>query len=256
VIPEHRRRQLLEQIKQNGAARVPELAEQLGVSPATVRRDLLLLERSGEIKRTHGGAVLPHLSTSFEPRYHEKAQHQADAKRLIAREAGRLVHNGEVVILDSGSTTFALALELKTKRNLTVITTDIKIANELADHPELEVIVVGGKVRPELYSLIGHFAEQALRNVHANKAFIGADAISLKAGVTNATFEEVPVKQLAIAAADEVYLLADHTKLDKVSLAKVADLAAFDLFITDAGIDPKVAARYRDSGLDLVVASA
>lgn len=255
MIPEHRRRLLLEQIKRSGVVNVPGLSASLDVSYATVRRDLHLLEQRGEIQRTHGGAVLPHLSASFEPRYHDKAARQAEAKRQIARQASKYVANGEVILLDSGSTAFALALELKAKRQLTVITTDIKIAHELADHPEMEVIVVGGKVRPELYSLIGHFAEQALRNVHANKSFIGADAISLTGGVTNATFEEVPIKQLSIASADEVYLIADHTKLDRVSLAKVADLSAFNVFITDGQVDQEVVARYRDSGLNLVVAA-
>lgn len=254
MLPEHRRRMLLDYVKRQGAANVVELSSSLHVSEATVRRDLLVLEERGELERTHGGAILRHLGTAFEPPYAEKAARMAAAKHAIAAEAAKLVNDGDVIILDSGSTTYALALAVRERADLTVITTDIKIAHDLAAQPDMSVIVVGGRVRPQLYSVIGPFAEHTLREIHANTAFIGADAISTHAGVTNAMFEEVSVKRLAIESAGNRVLIADHTKFDKVSLAKVAGLDHFDLCITDDGIPREVLDRYGAVDLSITVA--
>lgn len=255
MVPEHRRRQLIDHLREHGVANVAELATDLRVSPSTVRRDLHMLEDQGWLQRTHGGAVLPEVSASFEPPYTEKLGRMASEKRAIARLAAEHVGEGEVVILDSGSTTLALALELKRRRRLTVITTDLKIGEGLCGVPSFEVIVVGGRVRPEFYAMVGPFAEQTLRQVHANVAFLGADAIDLHRGVSNASLDEVPIKQLAIAAADRTVLIADHTKFGRESLAKVADLTRFDLVITDAGLDPILRAAIRDAGIELAVAT-
>lgn len=244
----------MDYVKRQGAANVVELSESLRVSEATVRRDLLVLEERGELARTHGGAMLRHLGTAFEPPYVEKATRMADAKRAIAAEAAKLVKDGDVIILDSGSTTYALALAIRERADLTVITTDIKIAHDLSAQPDITVIVVGGRVRPQLYSVIGPFAEHTLREIHANTAFVGADAISTRTGVTNAMFEEVSVKRLAIESAGSRVLIADHTKFDKISLARVADLDQFDLCITDDGVPDEVLDRYRASDLTIKVA--
>ena len=254
MLPEHRRRQLLTYLKRHGAANVIDLSANLGVSEATVRRDLHELQQRGELERTHGGAVAPNVGTAFEPQYQEKTQRQAAAKSAIAHEAARFVKNGDVVILDSGSTTHALALVLRERSNLTVITSDIKIAYDLSSQPSIDVIVVGGRIRPELYSIIGHFAERNLEEVHANVAFVGADAISVRAGVTNATLDEVPIKRRVIRSAAITVLMADHTKFDKLSLARVAALSEFDHCITDGGIAAETLERYRAADLDVVIA--
>lgn len=255
MVPEHRRRQLIDHLREHGVANVAQMATDLGVSASTVRRDLLMLEEQGWLQRTHGGAVLPEASASFEPSYAEKLGRMAAAKRLIGRLAACHVGDGEVVVLDSGSTTLAVALELKRRRRLTVITTDLKIAEALSGVQGFEVIVVGGRVRSEFYAIVGPFAEQTLRQVHANVAFLGADAIDLGRGVSNASLDEVPIKQLAIAAADRAILVADHTKFGRESLAKVVDLSVFDLVITDDGLDPSSRAAIRDKGIDLSVAT-
>jgi DeoR family transcriptional regulator, fructose operon transcriptional repressor len=254
MLPEARRRQLLEYLSHDGSGNVEQLATLLEVSPATIRRDLQQLEKGGHLKRTHGGAVLPHLSTAFEPLYGEKKERQIAEKRAIAKLASTRVEDGQVVILDSGSTTLALAMELKKKRNLTVITTDLKIALEMSAVPGCDVIIVGGKVRPQLYSVIGAMAEQALQGLHANHAFLGADAIDLHVGVTNANLEEIAVKQRAIASARAAILLADHSKFGKVSLAKVAALTVFHEVISDWGLDGDTVKSYGDTGIILTLA--
>jgi DeoR family fructose operon transcriptional repressor len=251
MLPEQRKRRLLELLSARGWADVSQLADELRVSAATVRRDLQFLEGHGHIKRTHGGAVLPHVSTAFEPVLVEKSGQNRKEKEAVAREAAKLVSNGEVVVLDSGSTILALAQELKRKRDLTVITNDLKIALELCDAPGFNVIVLGGKVRPSLYSVTGPSVEEALGRFNANHSFLGADGINLDAGLTNASLEEAPIKTLMIRCGQRATLLADHSKFGKASLVKVCDLTEFDLVLTDDGLESKVAKRYLEAGVNL-----
>lgn len=254
MVPEHRRRQLIDHLREHGVANVAQMATDLGVSVSTVRRDLLVLEDQGWLQRTHGGAVLPAICASFEPSYAEKLTSMAAAKRAIARLAASHVADGAVVILDSGSTTLAVAVELKRRRRLTVITTDLRIAEALSGVQGFEVIVVGGRIRPGFNAIVGPLAEQALQQVHANVAFLGADAIHVLRGVSNASLDEVPIKRLVIGAADRSILVADHTKFGRESLAKVADLSVFDLLITDDGLSPSSRAAVRSEGIDLSIA--
>lgn len=254
MLPEQRKRRLLELLTVQGWADVGQLAAQLDVSPATVRRDLQVLEQHGHIKRTHGGAVLPHVSTAFEPHHLEKSGRNRHEKEAIARRAALTVENGDVVVLDSGSTMLCLAQELKVKRDLTVITNDLKIALELCDAVGFEVIILGGRIRPSLYSVIGPTVEDALRGLNANHSFLAADSVSVQAGLTNASLEETAIKRLMITCGRRSVLLADHSKFDKASLARVSDLTDFDELITDDGLDSSVAKRYTNAGVNLTLA--
>ena len=244
LLPEQRRRRIIEVLAAEQAADVTSLAGTFEVSPATIRRDLQQLERSGLITRTHGGAVTSE-SKAFEPLYADKAHEQAHEKAAIAARAARMVEDGDVIVLDSGSTTLALAKRLKQHRDLTVIAADV---------PTFNVIVVGGQVRPGLYSLVGSTAEHVMAQFHANHAFLGADAIDLQMGISNASMLEVNIKRQVIESASNVVLVADHTKFERTSLVKVADLEAVDVIVTDADIDPTTAQRYADRDHHLVLA--
>lgn len=257
MLPEERRRRIVDTLNREGAADVPALARAFGVSDATIRRDLHDLQDRGFVHRTHGGAVAYHLSTAFEPVFAEKIRRGKDAKDAIAAVAAERVEDGEVVVLDSGSTTHALARVLRSRRRgLTVITTDLMIALELSDVPGYEVIVVGGSVRPRLYSVVGPLAEGMLSDLHANHAFLGADAVSLESGVTNATLSEVGIKQRVVGCTPHPVLLADHSKFGKVSLAHVAGLRDFEEIITDDALPTETARVYRETGLTLTLAEA
>lgn len=245
---------LLDLLTMAGSGNVEELADQLDVSHATIRRDLHVLAQAGHVLRTHGGAVLPHASAAFEPLHQEKRSVRANAKAAIARVAARVVQDGDVVVLDSGSTTLALAVELRPKRELTVITSDLKVALDLATMSAHEVIVTGGRVRAQLFSLIGPLAEAGLRQLHADHAFLGADAIDLERGVTNANIDEAAVKRRALASCRRATLLADHSKFDRVSLAHVCPLGDFDSIITDDGIDRECYDRYQRAGVPITLA--
>jgi DeoR/GlpR family transcriptional regulator of sugar metabolism len=238
----------------SGGADVAGLSTTLDVSPATVRRDLQYLESQGYLRRTHGGAVLPFESTAFYPHYESKIRQNQPEKLAVAREASHRVSNGDVVVLDSGTTTLLLAKELRGKRDLTIVTTDLKIALELADVPGFEVICVGGTVRSRSYNTLGTFAEQMLRELHANHAFLGADGVDLHAGVTNATVTEVPLKRLMMRSGRVVTLITDHSKFGRVGLAKVADLTDFQEIITGSGLSSATLKHYLAVGARITIA--
>lgn len=255
MLPDQRRKKLLEVLSLAGGADVGRLSSTLDVSPATVRRDLQYLEDQGFLRRTHGGAVLPFESTAFYPHYENKMHHNQGEKVVIAAVAARKVADGDVVVLDSGTTTLLLAKELRTKQNLTIVTSDLKIALELTDVPGFEVICIGGTVRPRSYNTLGTFAEQMLRELHANHTFLGADGIDLRAGVTNATVTEVPVKRLMKRCGRTTTLIADHSKFGRVGLAKVADLTDFDEIICGPDLAPTTIERYVAAGARITIAA-
>lgn len=255
VLSVERHRQLLASLSEEGATAVPELSERLQVSPATVRRDLKILAAKGLVQRVHGGAMLvSEAEETTEPLHQEKIRRFRHEKIAIAREAASRVRNGDVIALDSGSTTLALARELRRHTDLTVITTDLEIAMTLADSSGIDVIITGGSVRRQLYSLVGPLAEQSLRDLNAQICFLGADAIDTTSGVTNASLPEVVVKRALLNCGRQKILLADHSKFDRVSLAEVAPLDGFTEVITDAGVAGDVAGRYVASGARLTLA--
>jgi DeoR/GlpR family transcriptional regulator of sugar metabolism len=255
LLPSERRRQLQERLARDRVLEVPELAELLQVSQATVRRDLERLEREGQLQRVRGGAVVPTgLGDTAEPMHREKVRAQAAAKQAIARCIAARVRPGDVIALDSGTTTLAIAMALRTLEYATVITTDLQIAVALADTAGIDVIIVGGSVRRGLYTVVGPLAERTLEALNVGTAYVGADAIDLERGVTNASLSEVAVKRALLASARERVLVADHSKFDHVSLAEVAKLDRFDEIVTDAQLPPAVVERYRAAGSQLTLA--
>ncbi|HBE80790.1 MAG TPA: DeoR/GlpR transcriptional regulator [Firmicutes bacterium] len=240
ILPAERRKRILEYIQQNGSGRIEELATTLGVSEATVRRDLSILDTEGFVDRTHGGAVLPETSTAFERLYPEKRALFSEEKQAIGLKAATMVSDGETLILDSGSTTFEIARNLIFHKNLTIITYDLFIASSFIYDPSTTVIVTGGVRRDGFNVLIGPIAEELLRQVKVNKAFIGADAVDFTQGITNATFTEVSIKRLIIEAANEVVLVADHSKFGKLALAKVCSLNQIQHIVTDQKLDDSI----------------
>ncbi|MGE5553323.1 MAG: DeoR/GlpR family DNA-binding transcription regulator [Betaproteobacteria bacterium] len=236
MLPAERHSLILEHLQSARSVKIEELASLLKVSEATVRRDLTSLATKGLVSRTHGGAILPTASTAFERLYPEKRMLNQEEKRRIGAEAAALVADGETIILDSGSTTFEIARNLARHKNLTLITNDLFIAGSIAYDPSTTVIVTGGVRREGFNVLVGPVAEEFLRNVNVNRSFLAADAIDFEHGVTNATFIEVAIKQLIIAAAREVVLVADHTKFGSVALVKVCSLDRVHRVITDSGL--------------------
>jgi DeoR/GlpR family transcriptional regulator of sugar metabolism len=219
-----------------------ELGRTFDVTLATVRRDLKALSEQGLIKIDHGGTSAVGLWNGFvEPAYETKVFVKHEAKQAIGSSAAALVHDGDAIILDSGTTNVEIAKQLRRLhlKDLTVITYDIMVAKELCPEQNMNVIVLGGLLRKSFYSTYGPYTEYILKQMRANKAFLGIDAASIDSGITNIVLEEVPIKQLMIEISDEVIMVADSSKFSKTAPHRVCAWNAIDYVITDQSICPE-----------------
>lgn len=244
-IPAERQKKMIEYIETNTSAQIHELAQHFHVSEATVRRDLDDLDQQGALRRTHGGAIKVDRSTSYEHMYSEKISLMTEEKQRIAEAAARMVHNGDTVMIDSGTTTLFIAQALARHENLTLITNDLCIAYQTQIHPSSTLIVTGGMRRQGRQELVGTVPENFIRDTHVDIAFIGVDGIDLTGGATNANFAEVGVKRLMLKSGMRSVIAADHTKFGRVALARICDLTEADLILTDAGVEDDMLSRLR-----------
>ncbi len=226
-----RHQQIEQLIRANGRATVEELSARFGVSPATIRRDLERLAGAGLLQRAHGGAVALERAAP-EPPVASRAGERADEKQRIGRAAAALIGAGETIFLGSGSTTLAVARHLHGTRGLKVITNALTIANELAGSPEISLIITGGLLRSSEQSMLGHLAEQALRQLRADKAVIGIRAISAAEGLTSDYGAETSADRAILACAPQLLLVADHSKLGRVANVVLAPASAVHTLVT------------------------
>jgi len=250
-IPAERQKKMMEYIETNTSAQIRELAEKFHVSEATVRRDLDDLDQQGALRRTHGGAIKVDRSTSYESMYSEKIGLMLDEKHRIANHAAQMIHSGDTVLIDSGTTTFFIAQALSHHENLTIITNDLYIAYQTLLHPSSTMIVTGGTRRQGRQELVGTITENFIRDSHVDLAFIGVDGIDLTGGATNANFAEVGVKRLMLHSAAKGVIVADHSKFGRVALARICDLKEAALLITDKGLEPEMQNRLKKLGVQI-----
>ena len=250
-IPAERQKKMMEYIEANTSAQIHELAEKFHVSEATVRRDLDDLDQQGALRRTHGGAIKVDRSTSYESMYSEKIGQMLDEKHRIADYAAKMVHSGDTVLIDSGTTTFFIAQALAHHENLTLITNDLYIAYQTPIHPSSTLIVTGGVRRQGRQELVGTITENFIRDSHVDIAFIGVDGIDMTGGATNANFAELGVKRLMLSSAARSVIVADHSKFGRVALARICDLKEASLLLTDRELDPDIQNRLRKLGVHI-----
>ena len=214
-----------------GYASSADLMEITSSSKATVRRDLLALEESGRISVTHGGAVSLYHKLPPEGSYKEKNTSNSKEKGNIARATAALIPEGSKVIIDSGTTTLKLVPYLREIKNLTVLTNDVNIASSLYDCSNIELIMLGGAVRPGYCSVIGSYAEAQVGVFSADICIIGTDAVN-ENGISIANLDEVGIKKSIIKASKKTIIVADHTKIGHESFAKVCSLGNIDTIVT------------------------
>lgn len=230
-----RRGRIREALKLQGAVRVDDLAERLGVSAATVRRDLADLEKAGDLRRVHGGAI-PLGGRLEEPLFDDKTGIAEVEKLAIAKEALALISPDESIYLDGGSTVLNLARMLSGMTSLTVVTNSLHVASALSGKgPRL--IMVGGELRRRSQTFVGALTEAVINRLHVDKAFMGTIGMSVAEGLTTTDPNEAMTKQLIVAHADQVILLANSGKVGKVAFAKVGDIEGVDLLVTDKAVD-------------------
>jgi DeoR/GlpR family transcriptional regulator of sugar metabolism len=251
MLTEERRALILERLATQGRVLASDLTDELAVSSDTIRRDLRELDDVGLLRRVHGGALPRHGDASS---FAARTRRAPEAKASIARRAAACVRDGQVVVLDGGTTTLELAHALSDDLHATVITTSPPIALALADHPGLEVTVVGGTLRPNALVTVGAAAIDALRMIRADVVFLGVCGLHPEIGVTTEDLEERHVKAAMIEGAAEVVALADHDKLGTAMPVVVAPLSAVTRLVTDADVDQQALAPYRALGIEVLLA--
>jgi len=239
---------ILEQVGSAGRVDVAALAERLGVSGATVRRDLQALSRSQLLVRTHGGAVSQ--AAEDEVPAQVKAVLRQPEKRRIARAAAALVGEGAVVGLTGGSTTLELARVLRERRGLTVVTNSIDVASELAGRPGIRLVMIGGIVRRSR-ELVGPAAETMLANYHLDLAFIGVDGLSAE-GCTTYDEMEATTDAAFLAQARRRLVVADSSKIGRVTFARISPLSGLTDLVTDRGAAPEALEPVRQAGVAVI----
>ncbi|MDP9185554.1 MAG: DeoR/GlpR family DNA-binding transcription regulator [Actinomycetota bacterium] len=238
---------ILSDLSTDGSVEVAELASRFGVSAATIRRDLELLEEQRLLARTHGGAVTMGVLYELPLRY-KGARHQ-DEKRRIANAAAASIADGMSVGLTGGTTCTEVARELADRERLTVVTNALNIASELAVRPNLKLVVTGGTARPESYELVGPLAEQSLAGLHLDLVVIGVDGIDAQAGCTTHHEVEAHTDLALIERAERVIVVADSSKIGSVAFAQICPVERIDVLITDRGANVRALRALRDAGV-------
>lgn len=253
MLAQHRRSRILDLIKEEGSARVTDLAGMFEVSEVTIRQDLERLAQDNLITREHGGAFLKTIPDLVSTLSLDHAENM-ELKRAIGERAAALIQSGQSIILDSGTTTTEIARNLADKHELTVITTAVNIALMLGSRPGIEVMLAGGEFKPPTLSLTGQKAADFFTNVHVDTAFMAVAGVSVEAGLTYPGFNDLPLKRAIAQAASKVYLVADSTKIGRKAFARLGGVELIDSLITDSHITDEDRGELEQAGLEVLTA--
>lgn len=253
MLPNQRREKILDLLKEDGFAKVIDLARLFKVTEVTIRQDLEKLESEDLIIKEHGGASIKNVADQVRS-FSLIRQENLELKSAIAQKCLEFIENGDTIILDSGSTTTEIAKKLKGFKNLTVITNALNIALLLGTEQDIEVIMTGGEFKPPTLSLTGQKAADFFKGLNVQKLFLATAGISLKSGLTYPSISDLVVKKAMIDAAEVTYLVADSTKIGKSALASLGALSLIDYIITDDGIEEKHKEVFRDNEIEVIVA--
>lgn len=246
-----RQQEILRLARDGGRVDVVSLAEEFQVTAETIRRDLKALDRAGLLRRVHGGAI-PAGRLDFEPDLTERESTAADEKDRIAKAALAELPTQGTVILDAGTTVARLAGIVPLEAELTVVTHSLPIAARLADHPGMQLHLVGGRVRHRTRAAVDAWALRAYGEIRADVVFVAANGFSAEHGLTTPDLAEAAVKHAAMTAARRVVLLADSAKHGQEHFARFGHLSDVDLLITDSGLSPEDATAMERGGMEVV----
>ena len=238
---EERQNNILLLLKTKEKLLVNELCDLYGVSPATIRNDLNTLEKKGLLKRTHGGAIA-NLKIGFEETSVQKFNVFTDEKERIAECAESYIEDGDIIAIDTGTTTYALAKMLSGKQNVTVVTTDLRIANLLEGYNGISLVIAGGAVRKGFGCTVGAIANGVLSQMNVDKVFLATNSVDVNGTLSTPDIEQALIKHSLIKMGRQVFLLCDSTKFTAGSFANFGTLKDVDCVITDSGIDSTILA--------------
>ena len=253
MIPAQRRERIQEYLALHKIVRTVDLCELLDASEATVRRDLEWLEQDGILERTHGGAILSQRMIT-EPEYRQRAIHFPDEKRRIGALAASLIDEGDIVFINSGTTTTQVIQQIRDDEEITVFTNNVNAVLEMGE-PGFHHYLVGGEYQPRSRSIAGRFAIENLKQVYANKAILGVDGISLKHGCTVPTNSEAEVvKQMIERTTGQIIVVTDHSKWGVVSNFQIATIDEIDILITDEALDKSAFESLSEHSVESLIA--
>ncbi len=228
---EIRHKYICDNLASQGKVYVKELAELLGVTPVTVRRDLKFLQENGFLKKAYGGAVLSAPEVNVSARY--RRTRRPKAKQVVGKLAGTLIQDNDIIYLESGSTCYEIIPHLADRRGLTIIVNSLYLMRRLHELAGHRIIIVGGQYRPDRMDMVGPAAENAISQLSGFKAFTGADDIAIDAGISGADVVTVGFARLVLKQASKVIFVGDDTKFDNPALYKIADIDQLNYIVTN-----------------------
>lgn len=244
---------ILQRLHETGKLDITDLASEMKVSGVTIRKDLKLLEEKNLLFRTKGGASTKNPYANEKP-INEKEFINVDQKKKIARAALPLIEKTDAIIIGSGTTVFELSRCLFPSRHFFVITPALKVALELCNRPNVEVIQLGGLIHESSASAAGPFAEKSLQDISCDILFLGVDGIDLDFGLTITNLTEASLNQKMIQLAHRVVIMADSSKFERRGLGRVCNLDQVHCIITDEGVSPKMVKKLEERGVQVIIA--
>ncbi|WP_019535427.1 DeoR/GlpR family DNA-binding transcription regulator [Paenibacillus ginsengihumi] len=242
---------IVQLVNERGSIRVTELSELCEVTEETIRRDLDRLESEGKLLRSHGGAVSIQTEQTVETPYRERETAYPEEKRKIASEAVRFIQENDRIILDASSTAWYMAQRIP-DIPLTVLTNSIKVAVELSAKEKIQVISTGGLLSPRSLSYVGPLAERSLSTYHVDKAFLSCKGLHADKGLSESNELQALIKQAMIGISDEVFVLADSSKVGQQSFARVTGWERVNCLITDDKADREALAAIRERAVQVI----
>ncbi len=253
MFKENRWQKIQELVNKDGKVKVNELAELLGVSTMTIRRDLQSMFDKGLIERTYGGAVLSKKSNLLQTPVLLRLQEHAEEKKAIALAVAQMIKRGETIYIAAGTTTYWLAKAIANRSDLTVVTNSLPVANLLIASENIEVIVVGGFLRRKEYSLVGHFAESMVHDLRMDKVIIGCGGVHPEYGITNEYPEEMMMDRAYMSTSNNVIVVADHTKIGRVTTSYTKPVTAVHRIVTSKLASMETVEQLRRQGVEVIL---
>jgi DeoR family transcriptional regulator of aga operon len=248
-----RRKYILDHIVRDGFVKVAELSESLGVTQATIRKDLNYLESQGVLQRAHGSAM-PTTLPVMDINLNTKKLINFEAKQKIAEKAVEMIQTDDSIMIASGSTITVFAESLKPKGRLNVVSISVNISAHLGDIPGITVMQVGGILYGNTLSVLGAEASNTIENIFCSKVFFGVDGIDLDYGITCGTGEEASITYKMMQSSQNSIVLADSSKIGKRGFARICELSEIDILITDSGLPMETRRRIEEMGVKLIIA--
>lgn len=246
---------IIDLLNKNKQVTIIELSDIFNVSISTIRNDLNKLEKDGMLKKIHGGAILQKNDEKY-INFSERLSRNIKEKEQIALEAVKLIKDGQCIILDASSTALSLAKQLNSFKRLTVITNGIYTALELKDNPNINVILTGGMLTTNAFSLEGLLGKNLITNIHADLCFVSAKGFTLEDGLTDFNIYESELKKLLVKRSNRLIALLDNSKLDIISIASFASASNINLLITDENANRDMLTKYEEAHINLRIASS